>query len=75
MNVSSTKSEQVMTKVETLVYEYNRCIDCRHCGLNYWQNPEQVWGCELKRKKLDVVKIMKAEIPKWCPLPDKGVKE
>lgn len=66
-----------MTKVETLVYEYEHCIDCRNCTLNHYliTKHEYTWACELTGKRLDCVRIMEAKIPRWCPLPDKPILE
>lgn len=62
-----------MTKVEILTYEYQRCIDCHHCGLWHvdFKLHERVWSCNLTDKGLDCGRIMEFKIPKWCPLPTK----
>lgn len=63
-----------MTKVETLIYEYNCCLDCRHCGFNQWSYTERgyVWGCDEMDRKLGHNQL-DFKIPKWCPLSDKEV--
>ncbi|KKK84286.1 hypothetical protein LCGC14_2784900 [marine sediment metagenome] len=64
-----------MIKVETLVYEYEECLGCRHCGFNQWKSTEYVWGCDLADRRLLPnlhLRMENAKIPEWCPLPTKG---
>lgn len=57
-----------MTRVETLIYEYNHCIDCDHCNLDRLK--DYGWKCDLTDKTLWYTRLG-GKIPQWCPLPTK----
>ena len=57
-----------MTRVETLIYEYENCLLCGHCVLDRYK--EDRWLCGLTDNTLWCTRL-ESSIPKWCPLPIK----
>ena len=61
-----------MIKVETLVHEYEHCIDCPHCNLDHYEDYR--WACDFEDKTITGIVLKEWRIPKWCPLPTKELK-
>ena len=64
-----------MTKVDTFVTIniYEHCGECFHV-LDWLDTGKQGHRCD-RGKRRRIVRDLWGEIPTWCPLPDKGVKE